>query len=58
MNFANGAVAGVVTTLCTQPFDTIKTKSQSAKVCGPELGVESELFRNEDFAELYYAPGA
>ncbi|KAI9709451.1 MAG: hypothetical protein M1820_003211 [Bogoriella megaspora] len=29
-NFANGAVAGIVTTLCTQPFDTIKTRSQSA----------------------------
>jgi solute carrier family 25 citrate transporter 1 len=31
VNFANGAVAGVVTTLATQPFDTIKTRSQSAK---------------------------
>jgi len=29
-NFANGAVAGTVTTLATQPFDTIKTRSQSA----------------------------
>ena len=29
-NFANGSVAGVVTTLCTQPFDVIKTRSQSA----------------------------
>ncbi|EKD17572.1 uncharacterized protein L3040_006691 [Drepanopeziza brunnea f. sp. 'multigermtubi'] len=32
VNFANGAVAGVVTTLLSQPFDTIKTRSQSAKV--------------------------
>jgi solute carrier family 25 citrate transporter 1 len=32
INFANGSVAGVVTTLATQPFDTIKTRSQSAKV--------------------------
>ncbi|KAL9130627.1 MAG: hypothetical protein Q9217_001241 [Psora testacea] len=29
-NFANGSVAGVVTTYATQPFDTIKTRSQSA----------------------------
>ena len=29
-NFANGAVAGTITTLATQPFDTIKTRSQSA----------------------------
>ena len=31
MNFANGAVAGTVTTYATQPFDTLKTRSQSAK---------------------------
>ena len=31
VNFANGAVAGVITTYATQPFDTIKTRSQSAK---------------------------
>ena len=31
VNFANGAVAGVTTTYATQPFDTIKTRSQSAK---------------------------
>jgi len=30
-NFANGAVAGIVTTYLSQPFDTIKTRSQSAK---------------------------
>ena len=30
VNFANGAVARVVTTYATQPFDTIKTRSQSA----------------------------
>lgn len=30
-NFANGSVAGIVTTLCTQPFDTIKTRCQSSK---------------------------
>lgn len=31
VNFANGAVAGIVTTYATQPFDTIKTRSQSAQ---------------------------
>ena len=30
-NFANGAVVGVVTTYATQPFYTIKTRSQGAK---------------------------
>lgn len=30
-NFANGAIAGTITTYATQPFDTIKTRSQSAK---------------------------
>jgi solute carrier family 25 citrate transporter 1 len=31
VNFANGAVAGIVTTYTTQPFDSIKTRSQSAE---------------------------
>ncbi|KAI1827909.1 mitochondrial carrier [Xylaria intraflava] len=31
VSFANGAVAGTVTTLATQPFDTIKTKVQQTK---------------------------
>lgn len=30
-NFVNGSIAGIVTTYATQPFDTIKTRSQSAK---------------------------
>ena len=30
-NFGNGAVAGIVTTYTTQPFDTLKTRAQSAK---------------------------
>ncbi|TKA77269.1 hypothetical protein B0A49_03507, partial [Cryomyces minteri] len=30
-NFANGTVAGITTTYATQPFDCIKTRSQSAK---------------------------
>lgn len=32
--FANGAVAGTITTLATQPFDTVKTKAQQAKHVG------------------------
>ena len=31
INFANGAVAGTIVTLITQPFDTVKTRSQTAK---------------------------
>ncbi|KAG0645236.1 Tricarboxylate transport [Hyphodiscus hymeniophilus] len=31
MNFLNGAASGTITTLLSQPFDTIKTRSQSAK---------------------------
>ncbi|KAK2042134.1 mitochondrial carrier [Colletotrichum somersetense] len=34
MSFANGALAGTVTTIATQPFDTIKTKAQQAKAVG------------------------
>lgn len=34
MSFANGAVAGIVTTYATQPIDTIKTRAQSAKGAG------------------------
>lgn len=30
-NFVNGSIAGTITTLTTQPFDTIKTRCQSAK---------------------------
>ncbi|KAM0335698.1 hypothetical protein ACHAQA_000748 [Verticillium albo-atrum] len=31
MTFASGAVAGIITVYATQPFDSIKTKAQSAK---------------------------
>ena len=31
VNFVNGAIAGTITTYATQPFDTLKTRSQSAK---------------------------
>ena len=30
-NFVNGGIAGIITTLATQPFDVIKTRAQSAK---------------------------
>jgi solute carrier family 25 citrate transporter 1 len=33
-SFANGAAAGTITTLATQPFDTVKTKAQHAKAVG------------------------
>ena len=32
--FANGAVAGIITTYATQPIDTVKTRAQSAKGSG------------------------
>ncbi|KZM22178.1 uncharacterized protein EKO05_0002107 [Ascochyta rabiei] len=43
VNFANGSVAGVVTTLATQPFDVIKTRSQSARGTNTLEAVKSIL---------------
>lgn len=43
VNFANGSVAGVVTTLSTQPFDVIKTRSQSAVGTSTAEAVKSVL---------------
>ncbi|KAF2682592.1 tricarboxylate transport protein-like protein [Lentithecium fluviatile CBS 122367] len=43
VNFANGSVAGVVTTLATQPFDVIKTRSQSAHGASTMEAVKSVL---------------
>ncbi|KAK6840854.1 hypothetical protein PG987_001714 [Apiospora arundinis] len=37
MSFANGALAGTITTLATQPFDTVKTKVQQARAVGGTL---------------------
>lgn len=34
VTFGSGAVAGVVTVYATQPFDTVKTRSQSARGAG------------------------
>lgn len=33
-SFGNGALAGTLTTLATQPFDTVKTKAQQARAVG------------------------
>lgn len=41
LSFANGAVAGTVTTLATQPFDTVKTRAQQAKMVGTWESVRS-----------------
>ncbi|KAH7123626.1 mitochondrial carrier domain-containing protein [Dendryphion nanum] len=43
VNFANGSVAGVVTTLATQPFDVIKTRSQSAHGASTAEAVKTVL---------------
>jgi solute carrier family 25 citrate transporter 1 len=43
MNFLNGSIAGVVTTLCTQPFDTVKTRSQASTVTTTAEAVKSIL---------------
>lgn len=40
VNFANGAVAGIITTLATQPFDCIKTRSQSKEVTTTVMAVK------------------
>ena len=42
-NFANGAVAGTITTLGSQPFDVIKTRSQSAHGTSTVEAVKSIL---------------
>jgi solute carrier family 25 citrate transporter 1 len=43
VNFANGSVAGIVTTLTTQPFDVIKTRSQSAAGASAAEALKSVL---------------
>ena len=46
VNFGNGAVAGVITTVLSQPFDTVKTRSQSAKATTTLEAVKSVLVEN------------
>jgi solute carrier family 25 citrate transporter 1 len=43
VNFGNGAIAGIITTLLSQPFDTIKTRSQSAKATTTLEAIKSVL---------------
>ncbi|KAH9901888.1 mitochondrial carrier domain-containing protein [Xylariomycetidae sp. FL2044] len=43
VSFANGAVAGTLTTLATQPFDTVKTKAQQARAVGTMDSVRAIL---------------
>jgi len=43
VNFANGSIAGIVTTLATQPFDVIKTRSQSAQGASTAEAVKTVL---------------
>ncbi|KAI0205386.1 mitochondrial carrier [Astrocystis sublimbata] len=42
-SFANGAIAGTITTFATQPFDTVKTKAQQAKKTGTMESVRAIL---------------
>ncbi len=42
-SFANGAIAGTVTTFATQPFDTVKTMAQQAKRTGTMDSVRAIL---------------
>lgn len=46
VNFGNGAVAGTITTLLSQPFDTVKTRSQSAKATTTMEAIKSVLIEN------------
>lgn len=43
INFLNGAVAGIVTTVLSQPFDTVKTRSQAAEVTTTMQAIASVL---------------
>ena len=43
VNFANGAVAGTITTYATQPFDVVKTRAQSAKGAGTVEAFQSVM---------------
>jgi solute carrier family 25 citrate transporter 1 len=43
VTFGIGAIAGVITVYATQPFDTIKTRSQSAKGIGMGEAVQQVL---------------
>lgn len=44
--FAIGAIAGVITVYATQPFDTVKTRSQSAKGEGMLVAIRGVLLQD------------
>lgn len=44
ITFGSGALAGIVTVYATQPFDTIKTRSQSARGAGTAEAFRMVLF--------------
>ncbi|KAI2473873.1 mitochondrial carrier [Annulohypoxylon bovei var. microspora] len=46
VSFGNGALAGTLTTLATQPFDTVKTKAQQARAVGLAQCVR-EIYRED-----------
>ncbi|KAG8631174.1 hypothetical protein KVT40_000314 [Elsinoe batatas] len=43
VNFANGVVAGTLTTYATQPFDVVKTRAQSVKGAGTVEAFQSVM---------------
>ncbi|KAF2755052.1 mitochondrial carrier [Pseudovirgaria hyperparasitica] len=43
VNFINGSIAGIITTVSTQPFDVIKTRSQTAKVTTTKQAIASVM---------------
>jgi len=45
LNFFNGAMAGTVTTLVTQPVDVVKTRAQSVRGAGV-VEATSEIWKN------------
>ncbi|KAF4503296.1 CTP1-Mitochondrial citrate transporter-member of the mitochondrial carrier (MCF) family [Fusarium agapanthi] len=56
MTFGIGAIAGVITVYATQPFDTIKTRSQSAKGIGMGEAVQ-QVLRESVLEWKYHAVG-
>ncbi len=55
VNFANGAAAGVITTVTTMPFDTIKTRSQSAQVTTTMEAIK-QVLKDDGIRELWRGP--
>ncbi|KAI0166699.1 mitochondrial carrier [Hypoxylon sp. FL1284] len=53
MSFANGALAGTLTTLATQPFDTVKTKAQGARAVGSTLDCVRDVLAEDGVRGLW-----